>query len=81
LWKVCFSFQRGSEHAQNYEKLVERDKKITEFLDSFPQEKTEALNQKTALQQSIVGLMQHISKGFMYGTGTDFIYSTWSWYF
>lgn len=54
---------KGSEHAANYEKLVERDKKITDFLAQFPQDKAEALAMKDALQTSVVGLLQHISKG------------------
>ena len=31
-----------AEHAANYDKLVERDKKINEFLDSFPRDHQEA---------------------------------------
>jgi chromosome segregation ATPase len=54
---------KGSEHTTNYEKLVERDKKITEFLTTFPQERTDAQTQKDNLQASIVGLLNHISKG------------------
>eukprot|EP00455_Lapot_gusevi_P006037 TRINITY_DN12580_c0_g6_i2.p1 TRINITY_DN12580_c0_g6~~TRINITY_DN12580_c0_g6_i2.p1 ORF type:complete len:600 (-),score=185.03 TRINITY_DN12580_c0_g6_i2:75-1874(-) len=56
-------FQKNSEASKKYELLYERDKKMQEFIERFNETKAEELATKTRLQQSIVGLMQHISKG------------------
>ena len=46
-----------------YELLVKRDQDMTQFMDSFPETRSQILHDQQAAQYMIVALLEHIGKG------------------
>lgn len=53
----------GQNEKDKYEKLYQRDREITEFIDQFDETKGELVREQEETQQRIVGLLEHISQG------------------
>lgn len=53
----------GKSDKDKYEKLYQRDREMTEFIDGFDETKKAILNEQKEAQETIVGLLAHISKG------------------
>lgn len=53
----------GQNEKDKYEKLYQRDREITEFIDKFDETKGELVREQEETQQRIVGLLEHISQG------------------
>jgi hypothetical protein len=49
--------------ADKYEKMYDRDRKMQDFINSYPDLKAKQQQQKETLQRTIVALLTHISKG------------------
>lgn len=47
------------------DQLLERDRKITEFLNNFSTEQLALTNQKLELQNNVASLLQFISRGIL----------------
>jgi len=56
-----------AQKAKKYEAVYERDRKMTEFIETFPQASKEDGARKVELKRMVVALMQHISKGLQQG--------------
>ena len=55
--------KKHAQKAKKYEALYERDRKLQEFIDKFPETKKQEVTSKQKIQENIVALMKHISKG------------------
>lgn len=55
--------RKHASKSAKYEAIYEREKKMTEFLENYPQEYNTAQNEYQSLQTLIVDLLKHISKG------------------
>ena len=55
--------KKHASKASKYEALYERDRKLQEFIDKFPEAKKKEEEKKAVIQKTIVSLLQHISKG------------------
>ncbi|DAZ99426.1 TPA: hypothetical protein N0F65_004059 [Lagenidium giganteum] len=53
----------GTDPAQKYELLFQRDKEMTAFLESYPAKKEEELKAQRQTQMMIIKLLEHISSG------------------
>jgi intraflagellar transport protein 74 len=56
-----------AQKAKKYEAVYERDAKMVEFLNSFSQIRAEEQQKKRQVQDTIVALLKHISKGLAAG--------------
>jgi len=55
--------KKHAQKAKKYEALYERDRKLQEFVDKYPETRKQETLAKQRLQDNIVALMKHISKG------------------
>jgi len=53
----------GNNEKDKYEKLYQRDREMSEFIDTFDQTQGEIKNDQDGTQSNIVGLLEHISSG------------------
>jgi len=49
--------------SQKYDVLFERDKEMTAFIDAFEETRQKELDERTKIQETVVGLLEHISEG------------------
>lgn len=57
--------QKYAQKAKKYEAVYEREKKMQEFIESYPQLLQEENDKKGSLQNLVVALLKHISKGIL----------------
>jgi len=57
------SDRNNGKEKNKYEKLYQRDREMTEFIDGFEEEKKNIVGDQDMTQQNIVGLLEHISLG------------------
>jgi len=53
----------GSSEKDKYEKLYQRDREMTEFIESFEETKSSIVADQKQTQETVVGLLEHISSG------------------
>ena len=53
----------GNSDKDKYEKLYQRDREMTEFIDQFEGSKGELVREMEETQERVVGLLEHISNG------------------